>query len=82
MRGAMPLLTQYIFMAWCLVKHREKFTFTFYILHFGYVAGRARSRSGRCDEGEKSLPLSKSNPGSPACSLVTILTELLFAENS
>jgi hypothetical protein len=28
MRGAIPALTQYSFMAWCLVKHREKFTFT------------------------------------------------------
>jgi hypothetical protein len=30
MRGAIPLLPQYIFMAWCLVKHRDNFTFTFY----------------------------------------------------
>jgi len=27
MRGAIPLLSQYVFMAWCLVKHRENFTF-------------------------------------------------------
>jgi len=26
MRGAMPPLTQYVFMAWCLVKHRDNFT--------------------------------------------------------
>jgi hypothetical protein len=24
MRGAIPLLPPYIFMAWCLVKHRDK----------------------------------------------------------
>jgi hypothetical protein len=31
MRGAIPLLPQYVFMAWCLVKHRDfSFTFTFY----------------------------------------------------
>jgi hypothetical protein len=27
MRGAIPPLPQYIFMAWCLVKHRDNFTF-------------------------------------------------------
>jgi hypothetical protein len=25
MRGAMPPLPQYVFMAWCLVKHRDNF---------------------------------------------------------
>jgi hypothetical protein len=29
MRGAIPPLPQYAFMAWCLVKHRDNFTFTF-----------------------------------------------------
>jgi hypothetical protein len=28
MRGAIPPLPQYDFMAWCLVKHRDNFTFT------------------------------------------------------
>jgi len=27
MRGAVPPLLQYVFMAWCLVKHRDNFTF-------------------------------------------------------
>jgi hypothetical protein len=27
-------IPQYVFMAWCLVKHRDKFTF--YLLSFGY----------------------------------------------
>jgi hypothetical protein len=31
MRGAVPPLPQYAFMAWCVVKHRDNFTFTFYI---------------------------------------------------
>jgi hypothetical protein len=26
MRGAIPPLYQYVFMAWCLVKHRDNFT--------------------------------------------------------
>jgi hypothetical protein len=30
MRGAIPPLPQYVSMAWCLVKHRDNFTFTFY----------------------------------------------------
>jgi hypothetical protein len=30
MRGAIPPLTQYVFVAWCLVKHRDNFTFTFH----------------------------------------------------
>jgi hypothetical protein len=29
MRGAIPPLSQYAFMAWCLFKHRDNFTFTF-----------------------------------------------------
>jgi hypothetical protein len=36
MRGAIHLLPQYVFMAWCLVKHRDNFTFTF-INHFSSV---------------------------------------------
>jgi hypothetical protein len=34
MRGSVPPLPQYVFMAWCLVKHRDNFTFylTFYIV--------------------------------------------------
>jgi hypothetical protein len=28
MRGAIPLLPQYGFMAWCFVKHRDNFSFT------------------------------------------------------
>jgi hypothetical protein len=28
MRGAIPPFPQYVFMAWCLVKHRDNFTFT------------------------------------------------------
>jgi hypothetical protein len=27
MGGTIPLLPQYVFMAWCLVKHRDNFTF-------------------------------------------------------
>jgi hypothetical protein len=29
MRGAIPPLPQYAFMAWCSVKHKDNFTFTF-----------------------------------------------------
>jgi hypothetical protein len=32
MRGAIPPLPQYVFMAWCLVKHRDKFTFYVYLI--------------------------------------------------
>jgi len=28
MGGAVPLVPQYVFTAWCLVKHRDNFTFT------------------------------------------------------
>jgi len=28
MHGAIPPLSQYVFMEWCLVKHKDKFTFT------------------------------------------------------
>jgi hypothetical protein len=29
MRAAIPPLSQYVFMAWCLVKYRDNFTFYF-----------------------------------------------------
>jgi hypothetical protein len=35
MRGTIPPLPQYAFMAWCLVKHRDNFNFTFYVHHVG-----------------------------------------------
>jgi hypothetical protein len=28
MRGAIPTLPNFIFLAWCLIKHRDSFTFT------------------------------------------------------
>jgi len=34
MSGAVSPLAQYAFMAWCLVKHRDNFTF--YLLSSGY----------------------------------------------
>jgi hypothetical protein len=41
MRGAIPPLPQYAFMAWCLVKHRDKFTFTF-ILPYSFQLSKSR----------------------------------------
>jgi hypothetical protein len=32
MRGAITPLPQYVFMAWCLVKKRDNFAFTLYII--------------------------------------------------
>jgi hypothetical protein len=32
MRGAIPPLHLYAFMAWCLVKHRDNFTFFLYLV--------------------------------------------------
>jgi len=29
MRGSIPPFPQYVFMVWCLVKHRDNFTFNF-----------------------------------------------------
>jgi hypothetical protein len=41
MRGAIPQLPQqYAFMAWCVVKHRDNFTFTFLLLYFYAFARR------------------------------------------
>jgi hypothetical protein len=34
---------QYVFMAWCLVKHRDNFTFTFYFAHL-HIMPRLRMR--------------------------------------
>jgi hypothetical protein len=41
MRGAIPLLPHYVFMAWCLVKHRDNFTFTL-LLHKVRIKVQAR----------------------------------------
>jgi hypothetical protein len=30
MRGAIPPLPEYVFMAWCLLKHRDNFIFTIF----------------------------------------------------
>jgi hypothetical protein len=57
MRGAVPPLPHYVFMAWCLVKHRDNFTFTF------FMRGRSGSmckvmivtRSGLCTEGLRKI---------------------------
>jgi hypothetical protein len=37
MSGAIHSLPQYVFMAWCLVKYRDNFTFTFTTLHQAYT---------------------------------------------
>jgi len=42
MRGAILPLPQYVFMAWCLVKHGHNFTFTF-ILPRGYCGSSDQS---------------------------------------
>jgi hypothetical protein len=40
-RGAIPPLSQYVFMAWCLVKHRDNFTFIFcYSPHIWLRSGK------------------------------------------
>jgi hypothetical protein len=44
MCGAIPPLPQYVFMAWCLVKHRDNFTF--YLTYFG---GRVEVECSRFD---------------------------------
>jgi hypothetical protein len=38
MRGVIPPLSQYALMAWCLVKHRDNYTFTFICMTTGTVA--------------------------------------------
>jgi hypothetical protein len=50
MLGAMSSLPQYVFMAWCLVKHRDNFTFTFTIL----LPLRGYSQCGPIGRGEDS----------------------------
>jgi hypothetical protein len=42
MRGAIPPLSQYAFMAWCLVKHRDNFTFTF---TFAFMCDQVNTQS-------------------------------------
>jgi len=34
MRGAVHPFSQYVFMAWCFVKHRDNFTFTLLFQHW------------------------------------------------
>jgi hypothetical protein len=42
MRGAIPTIPQYVFMVWCLVKHRDNFNFINVIQGWMY----------ECEEGE------------------------------
>jgi hypothetical protein len=44
MRGAIPPLSQYAFMAWCFVKHRDNFTF--YLLINGHRGTMWKTRGG------------------------------------
>jgi len=37
MCGAVPPILCYIFMAWCLVKHRDNFTFIVTVFRFRFV---------------------------------------------
>jgi len=39
---------QYAFMAWCLVKHRDNFTFTFFYLWISEVSPRSDTLRSRC----------------------------------
>jgi hypothetical protein len=38
MRGAIPPLPQYVFLAWCLVKHGDSITFTFHYICSCFIA--------------------------------------------
>jgi hypothetical protein len=44
MRGAIPPLPQYVFMAWCSVKHRDNFTFIFYLTDQNCTQEEIKSR--------------------------------------
>jgi hypothetical protein len=44
MREAIPPLPQYVFMAWCLVKHRENFTF--------YLLNEEGDKRDSCTQGD------------------------------
>jgi hypothetical protein len=46
MRGAIPPLPQYAFMAWCLIKHRDNSTFTHDLLHVQYPNGQLEYGKG------------------------------------
>jgi hypothetical protein len=66
MRGAIPPLPRYASMAWCLVKHRDKFTFlplpilqTFVILQLCSVTANQRVRAARTNRIFKSIFLSE-----------------------
>jgi hypothetical protein len=39
MRAAVPQLRQYVFMVWCLIKHRDKFALIFYFYRVGKTYG-------------------------------------------
>jgi hypothetical protein len=44
MRGNIPPFPQYVFLAWCLVEHRDKFTFTFKV---DEVTGLKKTHNGQ-----------------------------------
>jgi len=49
MHGAIPPLPQYVFVAWCLVKHSDNFTFTF----FTFICLDLSFYYGTCSMGQK-----------------------------
>jgi hypothetical protein len=60
MRGAIPPLPQYVFIAWCSVKHRNNFTFTSNITRridseFGNFSHRHRIQTGSGDHPASSV---------------------------
>jgi hypothetical protein len=44
MSGAIPPLSHYAFMAWCLVKHKDNFTFYFNVAKFKYLRATETNR--------------------------------------
>jgi hypothetical protein len=77
MRGAISPLPQYAFMAWCLVKHRDNFTFTF------YVAVLTVTNSNKTVYDRLNIEIAGSNPvrGMDVCLRVSVLFALDWSPN-
>jgi hypothetical protein len=61
MRGARPPLPQYVFIAWCLVKHRDNFTFTFAFTSTSHMSSFFIKKIQKYADNRKSKLLSISN---------------------
>jgi hypothetical protein len=82
MRGAIRLLPQYVFMAWCLVKHRECFSYRRYITSFiRVVYNNNNNNNNNSSSSSSSSSSNNNNAVKDTCSLAIKFLNTVFRCN-